>query len=129
RELVTERDDAAKACFQALDKLMGRIAKEKPCEPKLAAQRKLLSGLEEIATASRDLVKEIDLVFKFATRLIDAAEKDANARAHEQWDGRAIGRLEKELEARRKDAVEQLKAAAYFERQAHWLLSRFPDGK
>ena len=26
-------------------------------------------------------------------------------------------------------SVEQLKAAAYFERQAHWLLSRFPEGK
>ena len=25
--------------------------------------------------------------------------------------------------------MEQLKAAAYFERQAHWLLSRFPDAK
>jgi type I restriction enzyme M protein len=40
-----------------------------------------------------------------------------------------MGRLEKELDARRKEAVEQLKAAAYFERQAHWLLSRFPDAK
>src|SRR5207248_5061027 len=57
------------------------------------------------------------------------AEKDANAKDHESWDGRAIGRLEKELDARRKDAVEQLKATAYFERQAHWLLSRFPDAK
>ena len=25
--------------------------------------------------------------------------------------------------------MEQLKATAYFERQAHWLLSRFPDAK
>ena len=25
--------------------------------------------------------------------------------------------------------MEQLKAAAYFERQAHWLLSRFPDAE
>src|SRR5438132_382876 len=56
-ELVKERDDAAKACFQALDKLIARIAKEKPCEPKLSAQKKLLAELEEIATACRDLVK------------------------------------------------------------------------
>lgn len=60
---------------------------------------------------------------------MDAAEKDASAKDHGTWDGRAIGRLEKELDARRKDAVEQLKAAAYFERQAHWLLSRFPEAK
>ena len=35
----------------------------------------------------------------------------------------------KELDARRKEVVEQLKATAYFERQAHSLLSRFPDAK
>ncbi|MEI6493292.1 MAG: SAM-dependent DNA methyltransferase, partial [Verrucomicrobiota bacterium] len=29
----------------------------------------------------------------------------------------------------RKALVEQLKATAYFERPAHWLLSRFPEAK
>jgi type I restriction enzyme M protein len=131
RELVKERDDAAKACFGALDELTARIAKEwkKPCDAKLAAQKKLLAGLEELATACRNLVKDVDLVFKLAGRVVDAAEKDASAKAHEAWDGRAIGKLEKDLDARRKEAVEQLKAAAYFELQAHWLLSRFPDAK
>src|SRR5260370_28205904 len=90
---------------------------------------KLLGELEALAAACRDLVKNVDLVFKLATRLVDSAEKDANAKEDELWDGRAIGKLEKELDARRKEAVEQLKAAAYFERQAHWLLSRFPDAK
>jgi type I restriction enzyme M protein len=129
--IAKERDDAAKACFGALDGLTARIAKEwkKPCEPKLAAQKKLLAGLEELATACRDLVKNVDLVFKLAARVVDAAEKDANAKEHEAWDGRAIGKLEKDLDEQRKDMVEQLKAAAYFERQAHWLLSRFPDAK
>jgi type I restriction enzyme M protein len=60
---------------------------------------------------------------------VDAAEKDAEARKHEDWDGRAIGKLEKQVEVWRKDLVEQLKVAAYFERQAHWLLSRFPDAE
>ncbi|MGA3265253.1 MAG: class I SAM-dependent DNA methyltransferase [Verrucomicrobiota bacterium] len=131
RELVKERDDAAKACFQALDQLTARIAKQwkKPCEPKLPAQKKLLAGLEELVTACRDLAKDVDLVFKLASRLTDTAEKDTNAREHEAWDGRAIGKLEKELDARRKEVVEQLKATAYFERQAHWLLSRFPEAK
>jgi type I restriction enzyme M protein len=131
RELVKERDDAAKSCFASLDKWTARIVKDwkKPCAPNLAAQKKLLAGLEELATACRDVVKDVDLVFKLASRVVDAAEKDANAKEHEAWDGRAIGKLEKELDARRKEAVEQLKAAAYFERQAHWLLSRFPDAK
>jgi type I restriction enzyme M protein len=131
RELVKERDDASQSCFATLDKWTARIAKDwkKLCDPKLSAQKKLLAELDDLATACRDLVKDVDLVFKLAARVVDAAEKDGNAKEHEAWDGRAIGKLEKELDARRKEAVEQLKATAYFERQAHWLLSRFPDAK
>ena len=127
---VQERDEAARTCFQGLDDLAARIGKEwAPCEPKLAAQKKRLAGLEKLATACRDLVKDADLAFKLAARVVDAAEKEAGAKAHDDWDGRAIGRLEKDLDARRKELVEQLKATAYFERQAHWLLLRFPDGQ
>lgn len=131
RDLMKERDEAAKACFQELEDLNQRIARDwkKPCEPKLAAQKKRLAEFDILATACRDLVKDVDLVFKLVTRLVDTAEKDVNAKEHEVWDGRAIGRLEKELDIRRKKVVEQLKAAAYFERQAHWLLSRFPEAK
>jgi type I restriction enzyme M protein len=85
--------------------------------------------LDALATACRDLVKDADLVCKLVARLVDAAEKNAGARNHDTWDGRAVGRLEKEIDARRKDLVEQLKHTAYFERQAHWLLSRFPEAQ
>lgn len=141
RELVKERDDAAQACFTTLDELTARMAKEwkKPCEPKLAAQKKLLAGLEEFATACRDAVKDVDLVFKLAARVVDALNElprpaknergEGRGEGQPDFDSRAIAKLEKELDARRKEAVEQLKAAAYFERQAHWLLSRFPDAK
>jgi type I restriction enzyme M protein len=131
RELVKERDAAAKACLASLDEWTGRIAKDwkKPVEPKASAQRKRLEQLEPLAQACRDLVKDVDLVCKLAGRVVDTAEKGANAREHEEWDSRAIGRLEKDLDARRKELVEQLKRTAYFERQAHWLLSRFPDAK
>lgn len=143
RELVKERDDAAKSCFAALDKWTARIAKDwkKPSFPplplgegrgegeRLPLLKKSLAELDDLSTACHDLVKDVDLVFKLAARLVDAAEKDANAKEHEAWGGRAIGKLEKELDTWRKETVEQLKAAAYFERQAHWLLSRFPDAK
>ena len=114
-----------------LDKWTARIAKDwkRPGEKKLTAQKKLLAELDTLSQACRDLVKDIDLVYKLVTRLVDAAEKDAGAREHEAWDGRAIGRLEKDLDAKRKEAIEQLKATVYFHRQAHWLLSRFPDAK
>jgi len=131
RELVKERDDAAKSCFASLDSLAARIAKEwkKPCAAKPAAQRKFSGELETLAAACRDLVKDVDLVFKLALRVVDSAEKDAGAKDDDSWNTREIGKLEKDLDARRAEAVEQLKATAYFERQAHWLLSHFPDAK
>jgi type I restriction enzyme M protein len=131
RMLVGERDEAAKACFESLEKWNARIASDwkSPCAPKLDDQVKLLSELDELASACRGLVKEVDLTFKLATRLIDTAEKDANAKDHEEWDGRAIAKREKELDAQRKELVEQLKLTSYLERQAHWLLSRFPEGQ
>lgn len=131
RELVKERDAAAKACLASLDEWTERIAKDwkKPVEPQASALRKRLEQLDPLAQACRDLVKDVDLVCKLAARVVDTAEKEGNARDHEEWDSRAIGRLRKDLDARRKDLVEQLKRTAYFERQAHWLLSRFPDAK
>ncbi len=97
--------------------------------PSLSAQKKILVKLAALAAACRAHVKEIDLVCKLSARVVDTAEKDADARTHEAWDTRAIGRLTKDLDARRKDAVDQLKLTAYFERQADWLLSRFPNAE
>jgi type I restriction enzyme M protein len=141
RELVKERDDAANSCFAALDKWTARIGKDwkKPCDPKLAAQKKLLAELDGLATACRDLVKDVDLVFKLAARVVDALNTlprpaknergEGRGEGRPEFDSRAIGKLQKELDARRKAVVEQLKATAYYERQAHWLLSRFPEAK
>jgi type I restriction enzyme M protein len=131
RELVKERDGAAKSCFASLDAWISRIAKDwkKLCATKPAAQRKFSGELETLAAACRDLVKDVDLVFKLALRVVDSAEKDADAKDDDSWNTREIGKLEKDLDARRAEIVEQLKATAYFERQAHWLISRFPDAK
>ncbi len=134
-EPAKERDDAAATCFASLKEWTARISKEwtMSCPSDLASQHARLSELEHLATACRDLVKDVDLVAKLASRLVGMAEKELRASRQngeakqEEWDGRAIGRLEKELDVRRKDLVEQLKRTAYFQRQAHWLLSRFPD--
>src|SRR5207244_10054019 len=117
--IVSERDEANNACFDSFEKWTARIAKDwkEPCAPELAAQHKRTDELDALATACRDLVKEVDLVTKLAARAVDAAEKDAGARDHDEWDRRAIGRLEKDLDARRKEAVEQIKHTAYFQRQ------------
>ena len=136
-EPAKERDEAAAASFASLEQWTGRIAKEwsRSCAPELPAQHARVNELEALATACRDLVKDVDLVTKLVSRLVDACENEVKASKqngngnHEEWDGRAIGRLAKDLDARRKELVEQLKRTAYFQRQAHWLLSRFPEAK
>jgi type I restriction enzyme M protein len=126
-----EHDEAGQACFEALDRWTARLVREwgQPCDDKLAGQKRLLGELGNLAGACRDLVKGVDAVCRLATRVVDAAEKDGGARALDDWDSRAIGRLEKEVEAARTYLVERLKQTAYFHHQAEWLLSRFPDGK
>jgi len=136
-ELAKERDDAAAVCFASLDEWTARVAIDwaNPCTPDLASQHVRLTELDALASACRDLVKDVDLATKLAARLVDAAGTEVRASKqngdanHAEWDGRAIGRLEKELDTRRKVLVEQLKRTAYFQRQAHWLLSRFPEAK
>jgi type I restriction enzyme M protein len=137
RDLMKERDDAAKACFQSVEALTKRISKDwkKPCEPKLAAQKKFLTDLDALATSCCDIVKNLDLVFKLATRTADAAadlplpKGEGRGEGELGLDTRPLRRLAKDLDACRKEAVDQLKATSYFERQVHWLLSRFPDAK
>jgi type I restriction enzyme M protein len=130
-ELCKERDAAAEACFTTLDEWTERIAKEwsKPSELAVKPQTKRLAELSELAQGCRDLVKDIDLAAKLATRVGDVAEKEADAKESDEWDARALARLERALDAARKAAVEQLKQVVYVERQAQWLLSRFPEAK
>lgn len=74
--------------------------------------------LEPLAEQSRDLVKQIDQLFKLAEK------------AHREGGGkRGKSNPVKALEAARKEAVGQLKLVRYFHRQAHWLLSRFPNAE
>jgi len=100
--------------------------------------RKLLTytdgTLSNLAERSRDLIRDIDMVYKLATRLIDLAEKELDAKDSDLWDSSAINgarksNLKKDSDAARKIAVEQLKLIRYFYKQAHWLTSRFPEAK
>ncbi|MBC8017370.1 MAG: N-6 DNA methylase [Verrucomicrobia bacterium] len=68
-------------------------------------------AFDPLAEGARGLVKQVDLLYKLA-----AADGEASDRK----------RL-KQLDELRKQAVEQLKLAAYFHRQIHWLQARFPD--
>jgi len=86
-------------------------------------------ALHPLADQCRDLTKQVDLVAKLASRVIDVAVKDLQARDSEAWPGTEITRARKALEAARADAVETLRGPRYFVKQADWLQDRFPDAK
>jgi type I restriction enzyme M protein len=93
------------------------------------ALRNAVDRLQPVADASRDLVKQTDLLYKLACRLVETCEKECNARDSEAWAGRDITRARKAADEARALAVEALKQVRYFWRQAHWLTERFPEAK
>ena len=130
-EMAKERDQAGAHCLEILEHWIARAETEwrSPCPAEITAQQTFYQSLAPLAQACHDLVKQIDLVSKLSNRLVESAEKEHGARAQDAWKNRVIARLKNDLEPRRKEAVEALKALSYFHRQAHWLLSRFPEAR
>jgi type I restriction enzyme M protein len=84
-------------------------------------------ALHPLADRCRDLTKQIDLAAKLARRVIDIAVKELDARNSDAWDNGDVNKARKSLEVARVDAVEALRLARYFVRQADWIQERFPD--
>lgn len=93
------------------------------------ALKKAVERLSPIAENSRDLVKQADLLYKLACRLIEICENECDARSSDAWSNRDITRARKAADEARQTAVEQLKQVRYFHRQAHWLTERFPEAR
>ena len=91
--------------------------------------RQTVDRLAPMAETSRDLVKQTDLLHKLAIRLIETCEKECNAKSSDAWNARDVTRGRKTVDEARQQAVEQLRQARYFWRQAHWLTERFPKAK
>ncbi len=91
--------------------------------------KKAVDRLAPLAECSRDLIKQSDLLYKLACRLIETCENECNARDSGAWVGREITRARKGADEARQVAVEQLKQVRYFWRQAHWQTERFPEAK
>ena len=85
--------------------------------------------LAPLAESSRDLVKQADLLYKLATRLIETCENEHAARSSDAWNSRALTRARKAVDEARQVAVEQLRQVRYFWRQADWLTERFPEAE
>ena len=86
-------------------------------------------GLHDVAERCRDLTKLIDLAAKLASRAVDIAVRELDARDSDRWANAGINRARKALEDARLEGVEGLRRARYFVRHAYWLQERFPDAE
>lgn len=85
------------------------------------------AALHPLADRCRDLTKQIDLAVKLSGRVIDIAVKALSARDADAWNNAEVNRARKVLDEARAAAVEALRLARYFVKQADWLQERFPD--
>ncbi len=151
RELVKELDKEFalfKQDIERFHKSAQKAARQWEAAPDTnAALVKLTGQFEPIAEATRDLIKQTDLIYKLATRLIDETEnatrKECSPDAAQRNPGkvaeqaqrysgvttRDITRARKAADEARQLAVEQLKQVRYFWKQAHWITERFPDAR
>jgi len=91
--------------------------------------KKAVDRLAPLAEASRDLIRQTDLLYKLAGRLIETCEKECDTKNSPAWSNRDITRARKATDEARAQAVEQLKLVRYFWKQAHWLTDRFPEAR
>ena len=94
-----------------------------------AALHAAREGLHDMAECCRDLTKQIDLAAKLAGRAVDIAVKELEARESDLWANSDISKARRENEDARVGAVEALRRARYFVRQADWLQDRFPEAE
>ncbi|MBU3666217.1 MAG: SAM-dependent DNA methyltransferase [Chthoniobacterales bacterium] len=116
-----EKDSKALlADLAAFSKQMGKSAPATNDKQHTARQ-----ALDPLAERAKGLIKQIDLLYKLASRVAAAANESAT----DAYDRRAVGRLLKQLDAARHAAVNQIKRATYYHRQIVWLQDRFPKAE
>ena len=94
-----------------------------------AALHSAREGLRDMAERCRDLTKQIDLAAKLAGRVVGVAVKELDARDSDLWANADINKARRVLEGARAKAVEALRQARYFVRQAAWMQERFPEAR
>ena len=87
-------------------------------------------AFEPLAAKAKGLVKQLDLLYKLVARCAQLAQEIATVEtAAEFHDRRLASKRLKQVDESRKQAVAQLKLAAYFHRQIVWLQDHFPDAE
>ncbi|MCX7070788.1 MAG: N-6 DNA methylase [Gammaproteobacteria bacterium] len=86
--------------------------------------------LKPLAEQSADLIKQVDHLFKLASRMQDTWESAPDFKETAKLTGMAgLRKLRSACDDARKNVVEHLKTVRYLYRQAHWLQDRFPDAQ
>ena len=94
--------------------------------------KKAVDRLAPLAEISRNLVKQSDLLYKLASRLVEALQKAPSPQPSPSGRGgnhTALRKMLRDLDEVRQVAVEQLKQVRYFWKQARWLTERFPEAR
>jgi type I restriction enzyme M protein len=132
-EAAQELDAAAGIFIADMEAFEGALEEE---QATWKHQKTTNGGLKEaverlapLAETSRDLIKQLDLLYKLACRVIETCETGGNARDSDVWVNREIARGRKAVDEARQAAVAQLKRVRYLHRQARWLTERFPEAK
>lgn len=134
-DLLTEWTDTVKAfeadCKSLFKELEGFRKKCEKMLPKTnEAQHTTRKTFDPLAEGIRGLTKQVDLLYKLATRAQQMAKELASEEgAGEYYDRKTVNKLVKQLDEGRRAAVEQLKDAVYFYRQVVWLQDRFPKAE
>jgi type I restriction enzyme M protein len=140
-EAITELDEAIKPyendrarLLADLDGFRKQFGKNLPtANEKQHGARK---AFDPIAEHMKDLVKQVDLLYKLTACVTDLYSElprplagEGRGEGEDLLDSRTVRRLLKQLDEERKAAVEQLKQAPYFHRQVAWLQDRFPKAE
>ena len=86
-------------------------------------------GLHDMAERCRDLSQKVDTTEKLATRVMEVAVRELDARKSTLWANAEVNRARRALEEGRATSVETLRRTRYFVLHSDWLQERFPDAQ
>ncbi len=141
-ELQKEIADALSIFDADIKTFKQAVAKQKAAQKKRKTTngvlKKAVGNLAPLAESSRDLIKQTDLLYKLASRLVETCEKSAKTNGARV--GKEVARARKAADKARQNLTRQdaslsadgwapLRQVRYFWKQACWLTERFPDAE
>ena len=133
KELTSSKDTLSTDISAFTDEVMARSVAWKQNENGPTRGNASLNAaredLHDMSERCRVFTRQIDLTAKLAGRAVDIAVKELDAQNSDLWAKTDINRASRSLKDARAGAVEALRRARYYVRQADWLLERFPDAE